>query len=141
MQPGQPGAGYNPFPQPNQPNVGVGAPTGSATPGQPNQALGLIQQILTTQRQAPTNQGGLTGGGPGIAGVASTADGLGIHVINEHNKYKEWEFIYDLKNDKSALGQAQQLQQLQQMQPQQHVQPQPPLQLSPQPASPPQPSR
>jgi hypothetical protein len=114
MQPGQPGAGYNPFPQPNQPNVGVGAPTGSATPGQPNQALGLIQQILTTQRQAPTNQGGLTGGGPGI---------------------------YDLKNDKSALGQAQQLQQLQQMQPQQHVQPQQPLQLSPQPVSPPQPSR
>jgi hypothetical protein len=40
----------------------------------------------------------------GIAGVASNADGEGIHVINDHNKYKEWEFVYDLKKDKSALG-------------------------------------
>lgn len=52
----------------------------------------------------------------GIAGVASNADGQGIHVINDHNKYKEWEFVYDLKSDKSALGQQQQLQQLQQQQ-------------------------
>jgi len=56
----------------------------------------------------------LTGGGTGIAGVASTANGQGIHIINEHSKYKEWEFVYDLKNDKSVLGQQQQLQQLQQ---------------------------
>ena len=37
-------------------------------------------------------------------GVASNADGEGIHVINDHRKYKEWEFIYDIKNDKTALG-------------------------------------
>jgi hypothetical protein len=48
----------------------------------------------------------LTGGGSGIAGVASNAEGQGIHIINDHNKYKEWEFVYDLKNDKSVLGAA-----------------------------------
>jgi thiamine monophosphate synthase len=36
--------------------------------------------------------------------VASNAEGKGIHVVNDHTKYKEWEFVYDLKNDKSALG-------------------------------------
>jgi hypothetical protein len=46
------------------------------------------------------------GGGTGIAGVASNAEGKGIHIINEHSKYKEWEFVYDLKNDKSVLGAA-----------------------------------
>jgi hypothetical protein len=69
----------------------------------------------------------LTGGGTGIAGVASTADGTGIHIIHDHTKYKEWEFVYDLKNDKSVLGQQQQLQQLQQnglQQQQQQQQPQ-----------------
>jgi hypothetical protein len=54
--------------------------------------------------------------------VASTAEGKGIHVVNYHTKYKEWEFVYDLKNDKSVLGAAagvqQQLQQ-QQLQQQQ----------------------
>jgi hypothetical protein len=48
----------------------------------------------------------LTGGGTGIAGVASNAEGKGIHVINDHTKYKEWEFVYDLKKDKSVLGAA-----------------------------------
>ena len=59
----------------------------------------------------------------GIAGVGGTADGEGIHVINDHSKYKEWEFIYDIKDDKTAVGagavmQNQQLQQQQQAQPQ-----------------------
>ena len=63
----------------------------------------------------------------GIAGVGGTADGEGIHVINDHTKYKEWEFIYDIKDDKSAVGagavmQNQLLQQQQQQQ--QQAQPQ-----------------
>jgi hypothetical protein len=65
----------------------------------------------------------LTGGGTGIAGVASNAEGKGIHVVNDHTKYKEWEFVYDLKNDKSVLGAAagamQQQMQQQQLQQQQ----------------------
>ena len=66
----------------------------------------------------------------GIAGVGGTAEGQGIHVISDHTKYKEWEFIYDIKNDKTAIGagavlQNQQLQQqLQQnQQPNQQAQP------------------
>ena len=58
---------------------------------------------------------GLSGGGTGLAGVASTAKGQGIHVINERKKYREWEFVYDLKKDKSSSGLVQQQQQLQQM--------------------------
>jgi hypothetical protein len=38
--------------------------------------------------------------------VASTAEGKGIHVINDHAKYKEWEFVYDLKKDKTVVGAA-----------------------------------
>jgi hypothetical protein len=98
-QTSQPAQTYNP--------AGSGAaPTGN-TPGQQNGAVGLIQQILTTPRQAPSTTGStLTGGGTGIAGVASNAEGKGIHVVNDHTKYKEWEFVYDLKNDKSVLGAA-----------------------------------
>ena len=44
----------------------------------------------------------MTGGGTGLAGVASTAQGEGIHIVNDRKKYKEWEFVYDLKNDKST---------------------------------------
>lgn len=63
----------------------------------------------------------------GIAGVGGTAEGQGIHVINDHTKYKEWEFIYDIKNDKTAIGagavmQNQLLQQQQQQNQQQQQQ-------------------
>lgn len=113
--PGLPGA-------PGTPNAG-----GAAAP---NQAANLIQQLLTTPRQPPSsigNTNAVTGGMTGIAGVGGTADGQGIHVINDHSKYKEWEFIYDIKNDKTALGagavmQNQLLQQQQQQNQQQQQQ-------------------
>ena len=116
-QTGQPVQPYNPFQQqnqlqqqnqpynPNQPAGGGVAPTGNTPPGQ-NPAAALIQNLLTSPRQAPSTTGGLTGGGTGIAGVASNAEGKGIHVVNDHTKYKEWEFVYDLKNDKSVMGAA-----------------------------------
>ena len=101
------------FPYSTQPGV-QGAPTPFAQPGltttnptgqQPgqNQALNLINQILTTPRAgglAGTNQpmGGLQVG-PGLAGVASTVERKGIKVYNEKVKYNEWEFIYDLTKD------------------------------------------
>jgi len=47
--------------------------------------------------------------GAGIAGVASKAEGTGIKIYNEREKYKEWEFVYDFRQDKSgaaATGQA-----------------------------------
>ncbi len=50
--------------------------------------------------------------GTGLAGVASTAKGVGIHIINDRKKYQEWEFIYDIKNDKTTgVGQMMQQQQ------------------------------
>jgi len=78
--------------------------------------MGVIQNLLTTPRPAPSTLGGFSGGGAGLAGVASTAKGEGIHRVNDRTKYQEWEFIYDLKNDKSSAGQQQLLQQLQQQQ-------------------------
>jgi hypothetical protein len=106
-----PSQAYNPFQQnpgqlPGQPvQGGVGNGLGQQGGAVPNQAVNLIQQILTTPRQPPPSVAGLSGGNVGgIVGVASNAEGKGIHVINDHSKYKEWEFIYDIKNDKQALG-------------------------------------
>lgn len=74
---------------------------------QPQSAANLIQQILTTPRQPPSSVSPFTTGSTGgIAGVASTAEGKGIHVVNERTKYKEWEFYYDLKKDKTVVGAA-----------------------------------
>lgn len=101
----QPFAGQAGSPVPAIPGVpGVQNP---GTPGAPNQAANLIQQLLTTPRQPPSsigNTNAVTGGMTGIAGVGGSAPGEGIHVIGDHKKYKEWEFIYDIKNDKTAIG-------------------------------------
>jgi hypothetical protein len=103
------------FPYSTQPGV-QGSPTPFAqpglttNPGQPgqNQALSLINQILTTPRA-----GGLAGTsqpmagaqiGPGIAGVASTLERKGIKIYNEKQKYNEWEFIYDLTKDTKGMA-------------------------------------
>jgi hypothetical protein len=37
---------------------------------------------------------------------------VGIHVVNDKKKYQEWEFVYDIKNDKTT-GVGQMLQQQQ----------------------------
>jgi hypothetical protein len=95
-QPGTPGA---------QPGT-LGAATPGAAGAQGNQAANMIQQLLTTPRQQPSTSPFTTGNTGGIAGVASTAEGKGIHVINNHSKYKEWEFVYDVNKDKTAIGAA-----------------------------------
>jgi hypothetical protein len=113
-----------------QPGAQGGTPGAAGLPGaamaggagaQGNQAANMIQQLLTTPRQPPSSVGNFTTGNTGgIAGVASTAEGKGIHVVNDHTKYKEWEFIYDLKKDPTVIGAAgvaQQQQIQQQMQP------------------------
>ncbi len=99
-----------PFPQNIAPQGGGQAPLpGSSTngpgSGQAQTAAGLIQGLLTTPRQPPSSIAGFTTGNTGgIAGVASTAEGKGIHVVNDHTKYKEWEFVYDIKKDKTVVG-------------------------------------
>jgi hypothetical protein len=86
----------------------------SQTPAPATQAVGdTPQQTLPQQSQAANpipNQtpapvmgffGGIAGG---IVGVASYAEGTGIHVVNDHTRYKEWELIYDVRKDRTALG-------------------------------------
>ena len=125
--PGQPG--YNPqgntvridangqfVPVPNQPGQNPINPlTGGVQPvpvpgtpdasgNAPNSALGMINNMLRGQTQATGNVGAmggnLTQGGLGIAGVASKYEGPSIKVYKERSKYNEWEFIFDLKNDR-----------------------------------------
>ncbi len=123
VYPGQPvnsqTSGVQPYPYSTQPGA-AGAPPpfgqpGSAAnlagqPGQ-NQALNLINQILTTPRAGGLNAaaasatGGLQIGG-GIAGVASLVERPGIKIYNEKEKYNEWEFLYDLTKDKTGTGAA-----------------------------------
>ncbi|MBI4873379.1 MAG: hypothetical protein HY822_01960 [Acidobacteria bacterium] len=73
----------------------------------PNPALELIRNLLTSPRQGGPIGGMAQSGamqlGGGIAGVASKRESEGIKVYNERTAYNEWEFIYDPKNDK-ALG-------------------------------------
>ena len=54
---------------------------------------------------ATSQQPGATQIGGGIAGVASTLERGGIKVYNEKDKYNEWEFLFDLTQDKTGLGQ------------------------------------
>ena len=74
----------------------------------PNPALDIIKNLLTTPRPggAPVTSGsaGSPAIGGGIAGVASTLEAEGIKVYNDRTKYNEWEFIYDMKQDKTAFG-------------------------------------
>ena len=87
--------GQSAFPQPGQfqPQTGSG-PNPIANP-----AVGMIQTMLTTPRQQSTdsNFGSGTGGAAGLAGVATKFTGPSIKVYKDHQKYQEWEFIFDLK--------------------------------------------
>jgi len=71
----------------------------------------------------------------GIAGVGGAAQGDGIHVIKDHSKYKEWEFIYDIKDDKTAIGAGAVMQNQLLQQQQQQNQQQPGQQSSPSPTT------
>ena len=42
--------------------------------------------------------------GGGIAGVASTLEQDSIMIYEEHQKYNEWEFIYDPAKDRANAG-------------------------------------
>ncbi len=125
-QPGYPGAPQQGGPQPGQPynpmtNVpGAVNPSGGSfnQPGMPqqganNQAVGMIDNLLRNPRQAPPGVGGAfgnTGMQGGIAGVASNFKGPSIKIYKERQKYQEWEFVYDIKEDpylkRGGAGQA-----------------------------------
>ena len=71
-----------------------------------NPALQMINNLLTQPRTG-VQVGQLTGGilagamPSGIAGVVSKHRGQGIKVLEERTKIHEWEFIYDVRKDKS----------------------------------------
>ena len=106
--PGLPGQAAN-----SQQGGQIGVPFGSQGPNGPNlqngqnPALQMINQLLTSPRQGGI-QVGQVAGGPlagsmptGIAGVVSKHRGQGIKVLEERTKIHEWEFIYDVRKDKS----------------------------------------
>ena len=108
MNPGQPRSPFGgAFPQPatqplNSQSGGMsGSPFGGAAG---NQAADLINRILTNPRPGGAAGMGVPGGalGTGIAGVATKASGEGIKIYAEKSKYKEWEFLYDPRQDKSG---------------------------------------
>jgi hypothetical protein len=107
--PGQP----VPPQDPNQPAVpgnfpGFGGTPGAGVPGTPgaapNQALNVINNLLTTPRQPPAGlgQAPATGGG-GLAGVASSYKGASIKSYGDRTKYQEWEFVFQLNAQGNAL--------------------------------------
>ena len=88
----------SPYSQTAQPQTGSGPS---------NPALEMIRKILTTPR--PGGLGQAQGQQPftygaGIAGVASKAEADSIMVYNERSRYNEWEFIYDLRKDRTMVG-------------------------------------
>jgi type II secretory pathway pseudopilin PulG len=81
-----------------------GTQTGMAPPN--NEALNMIQRLLTTPRPGGMPQSGMSGAGGmqivagSIAGVATTVEEEGVMVYNDRSKYNEWEFIYDFAKEK-----------------------------------------
>ena len=114
--PGQsfnPVQGQNPGQVPLPPGFG---PAGPVPGGGPNPVLNQILQNLFGPRQFPngapaaaTQNQPLSGGGTGIAGVASKAEFEGIKRYRDQSAYNKWEFTYDM----STLQQQQQQQQQQ----------------------------
>jgi hypothetical protein len=75
--------------------------------GPSNPALEMIRKILTTPRPGglgQTQTGEALTFGTGIAGVASKAEGDSIITYNERTRYDEWEFIYDLRKDRTMVA-------------------------------------
>ncbi len=104
---GRPGVypqGVTPQPSPSGQYQPTQPPTGS---GSSNPALEMIRKILTTPR--PGGLGQVQGQqtfsfGAGIAGVASKAEADSIIIYNDRSRYNEWEFIYDLRKDRTMVG-------------------------------------
>ncbi len=121
------GRNYNPstgqFGNPSVMPGGAGttSPTGQAN----NPALGMIQNLLTRPRPAPssvatggTSSPGMSGTGGaqaaagqqpaafvgGIAGVASKYKGEGIKLIHDRSKIDEWEFLFDYRQMQNVPG-------------------------------------
>ncbi len=109
----QPGAGFPGFGQQAQAMPTGGQPAGFGREGMSPQAADVIGRLLTTPRPGGLagiqNQGMQTGAPQaafteGIAGVASKSEHSGVKVYKGYELYKEWEFVYDYREDSSMQG-------------------------------------
>jgi hypothetical protein len=99
MQPGMaPGliSGMGALPPGNQ-GQGSGMYTPPATSFSPQGGQSALQ-IINSQIRGGSGSGGTLFGGL-IAGVASTSEDAGIKTLDGRSKFKEWEFIYDMRRD------------------------------------------
>jgi len=62
-----------------------------------NQTAGSSSQTNSQNPSQNTSQNAVTGGG--IAGVASTAVGQSIKVVNDQTRFSLWEFYYDMSKE------------------------------------------
>jgi hypothetical protein len=103
------GSVYGQFPQGSSQTGTIGS-SGSGSSGAgstgagSNNALGMIQNMLTTPQQ-PQNGNMTAMGAGGLAGVASTYKAPSIKIYKDRQKYNEWEFIFDLKSAMPGQGQ------------------------------------
>ncbi len=74
---------------------------GNALPAQGAATAGLGGSVAAGSVAAPT-QGQTIGGG--LAGVASKREREGIKIYRDRTAYNEWEFVYDVTQDKSRQG-------------------------------------
>jgi len=88
MQPGNQGPG-------GAPGSGLYTPPGVSFGSQGGQSA---LQIINSQIRGPGGSSGSLFGGL-IAGVASTSEDSGIKTLDGRSKFKEWEFIYDVRRD------------------------------------------
>jgi type II secretory pathway pseudopilin PulG len=77
---------------------------------------GTVQNVFSPVTSGGTGGTGLNSSGTpgqtiggGIAGIASKAGRPGIKIYKDHQKYNEWEFIYDYAKDTTQGGGQQQI--------------------------------
>jgi hypothetical protein len=105
---------YSTVPGTNQ-SGGFQQPGQQITPGQQVTPTQMMNNLLTQPRPGGPppgigtpvtgGMGGTTVGG--LAGVATTHKGKGIHTYNDQDEYQKWEFYYDLTKDAATAQQQQ----------------------------------
>lgn len=81
---------------------GVATPTSAFSASSPTSGPGQPVSPVGPSSTQVASGGAAFGGGP-IVGVASTSDKSSLHVFNEKDHYKDWEFIYDPTQDRGSL--------------------------------------
>jgi hypothetical protein len=100
---------YPTAPGSNGPAPNFGQPGMQTSPQAQNAAAQMIGQLLTQPRPGgmpQANSSGVSVGGSGIAGFASTSEQDSIIVYNDQQNYSLWEFVYDPAKQKPLANPA-----------------------------------